>query len=128
MPGLDFPTIHDSPEAETLKMRVPHPPSSPPIPRKPLLCVLLAALVAGCAALEPSPAYTDGHRDGCASGTETSDPLAAQTPVQNPARYNADPDYAAGWRDGFRECDGRNMTANPNSPLEQIEIDRNNGH
>jgi hypothetical protein len=69
-----------------------------------------------------SQAYLDGYNDGCTNGSSTASNLTGQF-TRNEARYNSEPDYASGWLNGNRECNGENLRANPNNPLEQIDLD-----
>ncbi len=69
-----------------------------------------------------SPAYLDGYNDGCANGSSRAGNLAAQV-IRDEARYNAESDYAVGWANGNRECDGESFRANPNNTMEPIEIE-----
>lgn len=88
---------------------------------------LIALLLTGCTETllkaDSSPAFVDGYNDGCATGSAKLDPNATPNhPVKNAARYNAEPDYANGWQNGLRECDGSDMANNPNNPNEQIDV------
>jgi hypothetical protein len=88
--------------------------------------LLIPLLATGCAEPEPiikadtTPAFADGYRDGCASGSAATLQSLAKA-VKDEARYNADPDYAVGWQNGNRECDGGSLDENPNNPMEQID-------
>ncbi len=91
-----------------------------------ILFALIAAALTGCGekALRSgsSQAYADGYNDGCANGSFRASNLTGQF-VRDEARYHSEPDYATGWSDGDRECDGESLRANPNSPMEQIDIE-----
>jgi hypothetical protein len=66
-------------------------------------------------------AYADGYNDGCTNGSSTASNLTGQL-TRNEARYNSEPDYASGWLNGNRECNGTNLRFNPNNPLEQVDV------
>jgi hypothetical protein len=91
--------------------------------------LFIALLAAGCGGGEEllksdtSPSFVDGYNDGCASGSASveANPAATAVPVRNQARYNNEPDYALGWQNGQRECNGANMELNPNNPMEQTD-------
>ncbi|BBL76698.1 hypothetical protein [Methylomagnum ishizawai] len=94
---------------------------------KSALPALLALFLAACAEnplrADSSPAFLAGYNDGCATGSARLDPKAPpQTTVLNKNRYNSEPDYASGWQNGLRECDGTHLTDNPNNPNEQVDI------
>jgi hypothetical protein len=75
-------------------------------PRRVLIGLLPVLLAAGCASPKPvsapvnlsgfPPAFRDGYADGCAS--------AKGRLHQDPKRFEADRQYAAGWRDGMDVC------------------------
>lgn len=87
-----------------------------------LLAFLLTACSEGLLREDSSPAYADGYRDGCDDGSSTASNLTGQR-VRDEARYNSEPDYAQGWRNGHRECNGENLEFNPNNPSEPIDFD-----
>ncbi len=71
------------------------------------LCILLAALCAGCATKPPAakvnltgfpPAFRDGYNDGCRS----AQPGALKR--RDETRFSKDTQYANGWRDGYDIC------------------------
>jgi hypothetical protein len=96
----------------------------------PLLLLLIAPVVTGCGEhllkMESSQAYKDGYNDGCASGSAATNALAGQF-TKDMDRYGSDPDYASGWRNGERECNGTDLMTNPNNPFEQRDIDGPDG-
>ena len=47
------------------------------------------------------PAFRDGYLDGCNTARRNSEK------IQDEARYKNDSMYAAGWRDGFDICSGK---------------------
>lgn len=77
------------------------------------------ALVVGCATPQPGkapqpeieepqvnlagypPAFRDGYLDGCNTARRNADK------IQDKERYKNDSMYAAGWRDGFDICSGK---------------------
>lgn len=69
-----------------------------------------------------SPSFADGYQDGCKSGSSTASNLTGQF-VRNETRYANDPEYASGWRNGDRECDGQHFNVNPTNPMEPVDID-----
>lgn len=69
-----------------------------------------------------SSAYADGYRDGCKNGSSNASNLTG-VGVKDEKRYLADPEYASGWRNGNRTCDGQNLIVNPTNPMEQVDID-----
>ncbi len=88
--------------------------------------LLIAIVISGCAEVilkaESSPAFVAGYNDGCASGSSTVDTTSlTNTYTKNAARYNAEPDYANGWQNGYRECNGSELRSNPNNPMEQVD-------
>lgn len=91
-----------------------------------LLALGLAALINGCGEdflrETSSPGFADGYRSGCDNGSSTASNKTGQF-VRDDKRYLNDAEYARGWRAGNRECDGENFKANPNDPLQPIEID-----
>jgi hypothetical protein len=88
------------------------------------LLLPLFALLAGCAnglaPLDSTKSYADGYNDGCSSGSSAASNMTGRQ-VRNEARYTSDPEYASGWRNGQRGCDGDNLRANPNNPMEQVD-------
>ncbi len=94
---------------------------------KSALPILAALFLVGCTETilkaDSSPAFLAGYNDGCASGSASVDPNAPPKAItRNPARYNAEPDYANGWQNGLRECNGSNLANNPNNPMEQEDV------
>jgi hypothetical protein len=91
-----------------------------------MISFLTVSALTGCGEGMPrlgsSQAYLDGYEDGCANGSSTAGNLSGQL-IRNEARYNSEPDYATGWSNGNRECNGENLRVNPNNPMEQIDID-----
>ncbi|MGZ8218831.1 hypothetical protein [Methylomagnum sp.] len=95
------------------------------MPKLIALCLTASFLMAcseGLLREASSPAYADGYRDGCANGSSTASNLTGQR-TRDEARYNAEPDYAQGWQNGDRECNGENLETNPNNPMEPIDLD-----
>lgn len=94
--------------------------------KKLILSAVVLSSLAGCGEgflrPESSPAYVDGYNDGCTNGSNTAGNLTGQF-VRDEARYNAEPDYAQGWLNGNRECNGAILRGNPNNTLEPIEIE-----
>lgn len=88
--------------------------------------LLITVLLSGCGEEllreEASSAFADGYDDGCRNGSSTASNLTGQF-IRNEARYNSEPEYARGWLNGNRACNGENLRLNPNMPLEQIDID-----
>lgn len=74
-----------------------------------LLGVLLVTLAAcqsqreRLLAADYPPAFVDGFEAGCQSGRAAAGPLGGYTKAVN--RYQAEPLYAQGWDDGFRQCE-----------------------
>lgn len=91
-----------------------------------LLALGLSALLNGCSEellrATSSPAYADGYRDGCSSGSARASNLNDAL-VRDEQRYLNEPDYARAWRAGNRECDGEGFRSNPNDPMQPIQID-----
>lgn len=69
-----------------------------------------------------TPAFTDGYGDGCRNGSSTASNLTGEF-IRNEARYRSEPDYARGWQDGNRTCNGEALNENPYQPLEPVDID-----
>lgn len=68
-------------------------------------CLTLAAC-AGPAPLPPNPpAYQAGWDDGCSSGNAASGAMYAR-PRKDAVRFQSDPLYADGWKDGYEHCKG----------------------
>lgn len=74
-----------------------------------LVAVLLMPLLGGCQSTRDyllaqgyPPAFASGYADGCASGDSAAKALGAFR--KNVPVYLADRQYAAGWDDGFRQC------------------------
>ena len=86
----------------------------------------LLALLTACSAdllnANSSPAYAKGYQDGCANGSSTASNANGMF-VRDESRYLNDPEYARGWRTGNRMCNGDHFNANPNDPMEPIQID-----
>jgi len=55
------------------------------------------------AKLRKSPNFQIGYGDGCAAANQQGADLRNRI-VQDPALYNADASYRAGWSDGFASC------------------------
>ncbi|VXD01685.1 conserved hypothetical protein [Pseudomonas sp. 8Z] len=75
-----------------------------------LLMGVLLATVVGCQSLRQSmlaadypPAFVDGFEAGCNSGRAAAGPLGGFEKAVT--RYQAEPLYAQGWDDGFRQCE-----------------------
>ena len=69
-----------------------------------------------------SPAYADGYKAGCENGTSTASNKTGEF-VRDEKRYLAEDEYARGWRAGDRSCNGVGFNANPNDPMQPIDID-----
>lgn len=69
-----------------------------------------------------SPSFADGYRAGCQNGTSNASNKTGEF-VRDEKRYETDSEYAHGWRNGNRECNGDSFRGNPNDPLQPIEID-----
>lgn len=70
----------------------------------------LLVTLAACQSLHESmlaanypPAFVDGFEAGCQSARATAGPLGGYFKAVN--RYQAEPLYAQGWDDGFRQCE-----------------------
>lgn len=91
-----------------------------------MVSVAVVSSLAGCGEAllrsTSSPAYVDGYNDGCTNASAAGSNLTGQF-VRNEARYNAEPDYAQGWLNGSRECNGDALRATPDDTLEQIDLD-----
>lgn len=75
-----------------------------------LICSLSLLLLLGCQSLREQmlaanypPAFVDGFEDGCSSGRSAAGPLGQFD--KDVPRYMAEPLYARGWEDGFRQCE-----------------------
>lgn len=88
--------------------------------------LLIPGLLAGCGdellRQQANPAFATGYDDGCKNGSSMASNLTGQF-IRNEARYNSEPEYARGWQNGNRACNGENLQQNPNNPMEQIDID-----
>lgn len=78
-------------------------------PRAICMLLLFASLV-GCETTHQTliaqgypPAYADGFDDGCGSGRQAAGAITGEF-RKNVPRYLADQRYAAGWGDGFQQC------------------------
>jgi len=60
----------------------------------------------GLIAKGATPAYADGHVDGCASGNAAGGGIF-DSPENDAARFDTDAQYAQGWSDGFETCKAR---------------------
>lgn len=69
-----------------------------------------------------SPPYDAGYRDGCQTGTSKASNLTGVV-VRDEARYLADPEYASGWRNGERNCNGQNLSTSPTDPMQPVDVD-----
>ena len=90
------------------------------------LTIALLATLSGCGEeflrATSSPAFADGYQDGCTNGSSTASNLTGQS-VRDEKRYKADPEYAKGWQDGNRACNGGDLRSNPNHPREPITVE-----
>ncbi|WP_263144877.1 hypothetical protein [Pseudomonas sp. RIT-PI-AD] len=76
-----------------------------------LACGLAAMLLGGCQGTRermlaegyPAP-FVEGFEAGCSSGRQAASGLERLT--KDVPRYLAQPVYAQGWDDGFRQCQG----------------------
>ncbi len=86
----------------------------------------LLALLGGCSEeflrSNSSPAFADGYKAGCENGTSTASNKTGEF-VRDDRRYLADDEYARGWRSGNQSCNGVGFNANPNDPMQPIDID-----
>jgi hypothetical protein len=80
----------------------------------PLATALAVLALVGCGGSEregliakgATPAYADGHVDGCASGNAAGGGFF-DSAKKDAARFGTDTQYAQGWRDGFETCKAR---------------------
>ena len=104
-------------------MNTPNRATPNPMKKYPsLIAVSLLIPLSGCSdplLRNATPAFADGHKDGCASGSDGATDRAGLL-VRDSKRYNADAEYTRGWQLGNRECSGRNLNANPGNPLEPV--------
>lgn len=69
--------------------------------------MMLAGLLAGCAATEPKArhvnqgGYSEAFKQGYAEGCESA---GARSQRRNEARYKTEADYMMGWNDGYSAC------------------------
>ena len=91
-----------------------------------LVLVPASGFLSGCGEAflqqETSQAFNEGYSDGCRNGSSAASNLTGES-VRDEARYNTDPEYARGWLNGNRVCNGQNLNLNPNTPSEPIDID-----
>lgn len=91
-----------------------------------LFLIGISALLNGCSLdvlrTNSSPAYADGYRDGCATGSSIASNINGLV-VRDEQRYLKDAEYARAWRAGSRKCNGGSFRANPNDPMQPIDID-----
>jgi len=73
-----------------------------------------AVALAGCAdskqdrALRSSPGFKEGYEDGCAAATNQGSDLRDR-PVEDKELSDSDPNYRAGWRNGYQTCRPTNV-------------------
>ncbi|GGY54817.1 hypothetical protein [Parvularcula lutaonensis] len=74
---------------------------------RPFVILALTALLAACAGapkeLVEGPYYTEGFSDGCRTA-EARRAAFDNRSFRNEELFRLQPSYAAGWRQGFAEC------------------------
>lgn len=98
-------------------------------PATAILAALLVLPLVGCGILFPSakmratkntPGFKSGYSDGCSAASATSADMSADK-FRDQASYDTDPNYRAGWSNGYNGCRRPGTSGAPNdNPLPDI--------